>query len=212
MPEAIDILEKVNTFYNDAFSHLVTLTLALLAFVGGFIPLVISHVQSRQFKRDHASHLAQLKTDVADAKKDLVIALEEKLDAERAKHQKLVEKLDTETRRRFAVAEGGVFHVQAGTQVTNKHFAHATESYANAADNFLDGGDERHAGRAIKRILEECLPKIVQKDFDVCEDLETTLQDLIKKLDKLDENGQYTDRVADLRRELTAAKNREPRK
>ena len=59
-PTPIEIVDKVNSFYSGAFTQLITLTVAVLAFAGIILPILIQIIQSRTFRSEQESLKAHI--------------------------------------------------------------------------------------------------------------------------------------------------------
>ena len=53
--DSLSVVESVNSFYSNAFSQLMTLTIAILAIIGVLMPLILQHIQSRSFRIEQKS-------------------------------------------------------------------------------------------------------------------------------------------------------------
>lgn len=53
MEDSLKILEAVNSFYSQSFGQLMNITVAVLAFSGIVLPILITLYQKRLFKLEH---------------------------------------------------------------------------------------------------------------------------------------------------------------
>jgi hypothetical protein len=53
--DTLQIIDKVNSFYSNSFSQLMTLTIAFLGFAGILLPIVLQLIQSRSFRLEERS-------------------------------------------------------------------------------------------------------------------------------------------------------------
>lgn len=75
MPDALQILEQVNSFYSDAFTQLIAFTVGLLALVGVLMPMGIAAYQNRQLKHDQKTLNEKIENELLAAR----LALSEQL-------------------------------------------------------------------------------------------------------------------------------------
>ena len=59
----IEVLNMVNTFYDQAFSRLLIITFGIVAFIGVIIPIAVGWLQSRSLRAEKNSLLNELKAE-----------------------------------------------------------------------------------------------------------------------------------------------------
>lgn len=71
MDSTLVIVEKINSFYSSAFSQLITITVAMLAFVGIIVPILYYLYQQRLFKIEVSSIEAKMEDKLDEIKNEL---------------------------------------------------------------------------------------------------------------------------------------------
>jgi len=203
------ILERINTFYNTAWSQLVTFTFALLALVGGLIPLLISYYQNKQFKREQDALKKDINTEVVRVKGELIVDLEKKIEDNEKNWLEKLEELQKKYEKQFSIAEGRAFHVQAGSSVDEKRYRLACEDYVISAKSYIKGEDELNLQRALNAIINTCLPNVTAKELEDNSDLSDGLETLLSALKEADINGRYTDRIKAIRTAMNNARKKD---
>ena len=211
MTDTLQILEKVNSFYSNAFSQLITVTVAVLAFAGVFLPLLLQFLQWRTFRNERRSLQIQIIKEISSTKEALTGELQTRFEAAKQDFQKMVQaEIKTIQRRlntEIAITRGGVCYVQAANYVMQGDVPHAASSFAFAADHSLKGDDDFNGQRALEE-LQKCLPRLTTASFEAELDLEEDLTSLVKTLGERNINGRFTDRIGVITRGIAAAKKR----
>lgn len=73
--DPIEILEKVNAFYSEAFNKLITITALIIGFGGFILPIIFQYFQSLSLKREREILKSQILDEVS---KDLISKLKKK--------------------------------------------------------------------------------------------------------------------------------------
>ena len=82
------IVDRVDAFYSSAFSNLLTLNLALLAFVGVVVPVLVQFYQSRVFARDKKAIEDFARLTITESLQNLRKEIAEDIAAKFAEHKK----------------------------------------------------------------------------------------------------------------------------
>lgn len=203
-----EILQMVHEFYSDAFGQLITITIAIMAFVGGVIPIAITMYQNKQFKLSKEEVKKQIEKEINTAKRQLLVTVKASVKSEINRIDKLSTALEEMIDKKFEEVEAGVFHIQGSYLLNKKDYVGALESFLDAAIGYREGQDEQNMQRVIESILESCFPMITKDNHNKERDLEDKTKTLIDGLDSCDENGRYTDTIQELRQKLKESKDR----
>lgn len=207
--DAMLILQTVQQFYSDSWTQLVTYTIALLAFVGGLIPVIVQIIQSRTFMAEQTTVRKQLSEEISQAKAELKSALDADYETERIRIEGLIEDKILQAMKKSDRATGAAFHVEGTHHKSGGHFFAAASSFANAASCYLRAEDEANLQRVLRQIVDDCLPKLNKSHFEDPGICERTLNGLVAALEKNNPNGRYKDTIDDIRRGITEAKKRD---
>ena len=107
---AIEILNHLDTFYNNAWNKLILFTTILLAVVGILIPLIISWLQTRNLKLKEENLRKELE---ADYKKKISVVKEDLLKEIKSQFEQKISDFETKQEVLRAELKGLHFHLQA---------------------------------------------------------------------------------------------------
>lgn len=214
----LELLAKVDAMYSSAWNRLVTYTGVLVALLGVAVPLVVTWAQMKHFRveeRRIASELdAQLQEKVSALKTTLTAEanaeaekLRAELQRERERTTAALRTLRRRARNSVRKTEAGIFHVQGLMAKRQNMYAVAVESLASAAGLQALVRDEGNLARALN-LISGCLSKVTKEDFDKGP-LGKRLTLTIKRIEKINKNHAYTDRLQALRVAIREAKARE---
>ncbi|WFC12715.1 hypothetical protein [Aeromonas salmonicida] len=208
MNDTLTILEKLNQFYSSSFSHLVTITTGLLAFVGVVVPILITFYQNRQFKQEQSHIFKALEENKLELVKHIENEVSRIFELEKKKIGKEIAMLRDELIKESQQSKGGAFFIQANSLFERSKFSRSIESYINAIQCFINADDELNLQRASNMLLERCLPKTWKGDFECGSNYEDKIKDVTVRLGKINVNGRYTDLINKFSNSLDSALKR----
>jgi hypothetical protein len=210
--DPLQILEAVNSFYEAAFSHLMTLTIAVLGISAVVIPLVWQIIQYRSFRVEKASLESQIGSQIADAKNEIKTAVDRQFEVEKAQLKELMEAkikdLSAKMEEMVSAARAGAFFVQGANSLKEKRYPQATVDYSNAIQLYLAGRDEVNGLRALNAIVQTCVPQLNGTSFEQTIDLDSSLDSLVNDLTARNVNGRYSDAISSITKGRNVAKNK----
>lgn len=188
---ALEIIERVDSFYSASFSQLITLTLGIIAFAGVFVPILTTYYQNRKINIEKKNLEDQIKAHIEQLKEKIAEETKREMLQELARFEAKLEKAS-------AGAIAGVLHVQANLHLGKSQYNSATNSILSGIENCILAEDELNLCRGIKMLIERCLPKLDKKEDPNLENLEVRISRLCDLISGLNANGRYTDMLADL--------------
>ncbi len=191
----IEILEKLDYFYNSAWNRLVLFTTILLALVGVVIPLIISWWQSRNLKLQKAV----VKKELADffesksnqLKEELNKTINELFEDKIAEVMKYQDKIK-------AGLSGSNFHLQANTLENPKE---KLSSLIWSANGYLEGDDFLNLGTVLDMIVLN-LPNVKKEDLLEMKVVTADIDELISNLEQANSNNSLTKLIRQIQIEL----------
>jgi hypothetical protein len=205
---SLKVLESVNTFYSQAFSQLMSITLAMLAFVGILLPILFAVYQHRLFKLERSSVAADVKSALLKVISSRIEEFDAHTSAAELKLEEQLKSFEAKMEERLANATGGVFHVQGLTYVGNQQYLPAFESFIQAAIEHMKAHRENNLVRVLKLMSDDCLPRLNKDDLSLEHRWKENFDELIRMLDQLNKttaNGRYADVIPKLREHLRLA-------
>ena len=210
MQESLKILETVNTFYSQSFSQLINITIAVLAFAGIVLPILITLYQKRIFRLEHQaiekSVFDKLKSEF-DSK---ILELQNEYKAKEEELNSKMLDMKNEIGREIANAEGGIFHVQGNNELKSGQIVDALISFIESAIKNIEAEDNLNLRIVLGLCSNNCLSNLSEIHFQHDEFLEGKISKLIDKISKYNEKDTFTDQILDLKKSLSQAKSRKP--
>lgn len=207
MDKSLEILKSVNDFYSQSFNQLVVITVAILAFAGVLMPIMISWYQKRIFKLDQNEIETKLRKNIKETLTEELNQLEIRL---KITEEKLEEKLKAHEKDltcKVDRAIGGVLLVQANILASEKDYINAYQSYISACESFISANDNLNLKISVKNVYENCLPNLKKDNFDSDDSLSKNCEILITRLAKHDSQSHYNEELKQLRLALKKAKS-----
>lgn len=172
---SIDLIEKVDNFYNNAWNKLILFGSILFAIVGVFVPLVIQWYQKRTLKLSEETLKGNLKKEL---KNELLSDIEKKF-AENEKQLKVLN----------ASANAKILFSQAKFSIEKNSYKGALGEIVTASISSMDCNDFRTLQELLDFLSNNCLPYLSVEEINdlktanVC-DLNFFLDELTKKDDR----------------------------
>lgn len=206
MQDTLAILESVNSFYSQSFSHLISITLAVLAFSGVVLPVLFGLYQKRLFKLDHKEIEASLSKRMYEILQDSVNSIDEKI---AIKEKLLEEKLKlavSKAQQDIDRVSGGLSHVQGNKYLSEKNYIFALESFIGASFSYIDSSDDRNLQRVLRLMTEDCFPNLNADHIEHHPAVFRSYIEAVDKLKKYNKNRIYSDQIEDIERAYLKAK------
>jgi hypothetical protein len=180
----IEVLEKLDIFYNNAWDKLIIYNAILLTIIGVIIPFIIQWWQNRNLKIKEDSLKKEL-NDLFVAKfkefnEQIIKAVDEKFQLEVDDIKKYQDNIK-------AGLEGSHFHLQANSETESKD---KMKSLIWAAQNYIKGGDFLNLIPVLEMIVTN-IPKLNKEDISEIYVEDADLEALIKTLDETENNNTY---------------------
>ena len=197
---ALEILDKVNSFYELSFNHLLYLGAGIITIFGVIVPYGISYLQKRQIKikQDELEKILVEKVNIllAEAKS----SLEEQF-------KKELEETNNKMREAIFLMDGKAHQLQAAILESNKSFGECVKHSCYAINGYAQGNKERGAKRVIDLLLTR-MGMLNKKLLDADSKITSDFDDCIKILEKKYGTDQYADEIMLLKGALAEAKKR----
>jgi len=189
------VLEAVNAFYSDAFSNLITLTVAVMGLGGVVIPIVVYLIQFSYFRVEQDRIKSQIEDTIKKETEEMRLELlaknqEDMLNLEKKLYDELTSKLD----QKMTAINGGVYHVQGVISLNEKSYGQATVDFVTAATLSIKGKDEMNGRKELNILIEQCLPNLYNSDFDDF-DLDKPISSLMAALQTNNENRRFSEEI-----------------
>jgi hypothetical protein len=184
---SLEIIQKVNTFYDSAWQKLLFFITIALAVVGVIIPFFLQRTQSRQLKIDSANLKLEFSTLINKAKEDLTNEINENL-------AKKFKKLDDSFDLLRAEIYARHFHLQ-GNLLDSSNKESAICSYLAAVEFYMKAKDKEAQTEMLRALVITLKKNGVYKDVldRWLGNYTISLNKIIGEVSKNDMNGTLTD-------------------
>lgn len=205
----MQLLEKLNGFYNGAFSTLVMYTVGLIGLIGIAIPFIIQILQKRS-NDEIKKYLEQHINDQVNAKVDnLKEKFREELENIEGFVSQKISEHNNSNIKDFARAQARTLHLQSLFYLEQKKYALSTKDFIRACNCYIEANDDFGISRTIRIICEHCIPNLNKQYMeDKIFTLDADLNDLIQKLN-CTFDGKYEDQISLLNVQIRLANDRE---
>lgn len=197
----IEILEKLDAFYNNAWDKLLLFTTIMLAIIGIVYPIIINWLQNRNLKLKEESLKKEmsllLEVKFGKLNNDLVSSIEEKFEEKIKAIKEYQEKIKSEM-------EGAQFHLQANAEKDPKQ---KLINLIWSAQSYLAGEDFMNLNIVLEMII-ETLPSISKDDLSELEVDDASISNLIEDLTKKNHNDFFTNKIRNIKKEIKKIENK----
>ncbi len=184
--KGIDLIEKVDAFYNNAWDKLIVFGSILFGLVGILVPLFIQFYQKRSMKLSESELKNKLKIEITT---ELLTTIKEKF----SENEKQISML-------IASANAKIFFSQAKFSLEKNSYTGALGELVTASYLSMECDDYKYLQNILDYILNNCLPYLSIEEIEdlktanVC-DLKLFLDDLIKK----DDRAMFQTKIGDIK-------------
>ncbi|MDX6917583.1 hypothetical protein R9X49_20955 [Pectobacterium carotovorum] len=200
--DALEILEKVDSFYSKSFNSLLALIISIIGIAGIFIPLGISYYQAKLLRKQTIDLQERISNEVSeklsDLKKSLYADNEKRmlsLDGDLKKNIERIEKeykIEIKSLRSESLAR--INHLSAATCLLNEVYGTSSSYYFDAALNYMDYSDHGNLRRVIFSLKDnDIFAKIPPQNKTP--ELDKKYNDFINRLSSFNVDSIYNDDV-----------------
>lgn len=208
MLDSLEVLNKINNLYSGALNQIITYTIGLMAFVGILLPILISFVQNRQFRRDHDAITSMIAKEITNAQEKLEKQISDTIeDKFREFRLELLDQVQLKTR----AVSGRVNHNQALSLYRDNQYIDAIYACTWAADDYLAAADEANLIR-ILNVMDPILNRLNKSDFEENTEIKVRLDRVIENIKEINSNGRYSNEITKLSKNISSALKREESK
>ncbi len=192
--ETIDLISKIDAFYNSAWEKLIIIGTLSFAVVGIIVPLIIQWYQKKSLKISEELLKKDFEEQAESIKSEILESFQHVID-------KKIEEFESRIARMNASNTAKTFHLQANNETDN---AKALGDYLFAAKNYLICDEFSNLQVILSYILSGIMPVLSQEEVN---DLPIThnvdLAKLLNEIEIKDNNGALTILIRQIRHKLT---------
>ena len=218
-PDVIDIIQKVDAFYNSSWIHLMYIVVIMFGMVGIVVPLFIQWIQTKTLKKEKEEIKATLASEINIKLKDQIDLesnnqkeiIQSHFKEHETKIEQLTEMLKNELKSNIEKTRldfekkindvfGGVFHVQGNMLIAREMYKDATDSFIIAGIYYCQCETEENLVRTIASLKNSCIPRLNKKLIEDDPLFQKQFDKLIKKINDINRGGRYTDDINQLKK------------
>jgi hypothetical protein len=205
---SLDVLQKVDAFYSNAFTHLLVFISILGAFVGLVVPILWYFLQKRELRLQEAQLKTHMQAFIEDAKREIITNIEDRFEAGKKEFGELEERLQHNIDKYGGRAMGSVLHLQGNSDMQRQMYVAAVVSYLEATYHYIKAEDMSNLIRVLGTLADTVFPKLTKEDLDK-ELIQERFEPFLRTLGKLNDKGVFSDHIQNLGREFQAIYRRE---
>lgn len=192
--DVFEIVDKVNTFYNNSFSSLQNMLAAVIALFGGVVPLIISFyqtnrlkVESRNLEKKIAAEFHSKLEELAEKVKQDQIESLNKIEVEFRKYiASMKDETSVELKNIKSECFGLVYHSTANAFGRELKWRAFLENALKAAINYADTNNKSNFNRIISTLRNAIVKEVITK-----KSMESNLELYERFLKKMKSSGRY---------------------
>ncbi len=195
--ESIDLIQKVDSFYNSAWNKLVLVGAVAFAVVGVVVPVIFQWYQQRTIKLSEELLKKDISEQANRIKAEIIKSVSEEINTQLGKNKEELKKLN-------ASANAKTFLLQGKLNLEKRYHSLALGDTVSASFNFIESEDYQNLQIALNLILNDCLPNISKEEInDLKINPTCDLDLLITELTKADDRGVFQTIIQDIRLKMT---------
>ena len=193
----IDLITKVDSFYNSAWDKLIIVVTLSFAIIGILIPFVIQWYQKKTLNISESLLKKEIEAQTIKIKEELLAEIKEELTEKLIVFEKNIEKIQ-------ASSDGKSFHIQGNMQFNKGLVAEALGDFIASAEFYLVGEDYRNLQTVMRVISETYIPKLsIEEIEDLKISRDRDLDSLLSNISEKDKQKVFTSVIHEIRLKLS---------
>jgi len=186
--ETLEILSKVNEFYDSSWNKLLYVLGSAFAILAIVVPIVIQYIQNKAIEASEKELETKSNLKIDQIKKDLEEELEKKLDSKILEFKK---DLETKIKKIDANTNASAFHMQGNDCLQKENYKEAVRDYCSASTNYQVAGDLVNLKATLSGFL-YCVELLNKSDITYLENIESLkLFEILDQIEKEDIGGAF---------------------
>ncbi|HQQ98536.1 MAG TPA: hypothetical protein PLX35_14795 [Cyclobacteriaceae bacterium] len=195
--DAIDLLDKVNSFYNSAWDKLLVLGSVIFAVGSIIVPIIVQWYQKKTLQLKEDILKKEIELGIEKAKRELSEELTKQLNDRTKEYENRIERLNAE-------ANAKAFHLQGNLQRERGQMQGALGDFIVAAKEYWKCGDFPNLQSALGMIGDFCVPLLSLEEInDLAISKNVDLNKLLNELEQDDKQNIFIAKIRDIRLRLT---------
>jgi hypothetical protein len=191
--QTIDLINKIDSFYNSAWNKLILIGSIALGIIGILVPIIIQWYQKKIYELSEENLKQELSIKMSELKEELKDTIEDQIKENIKEYEDKIEKLTSS-------ANAKVFHIQGNGLLKEGDYNEAMANYIIATEDYFKSDDYSNLQNTLSLICDNCLPKLSKEEVnDIKISHNQDLEGLLNVLDKADKNGTLLTQIRNIR-------------
>ncbi|MBN8653501.1 MAG: hypothetical protein J0L67_18880 [Cytophagales bacterium] len=195
--DGIDLINKVDSFYNSAWDKLIIVGSVAFGVIGILVPFVIQWYQKKNLKINEELLKKYLEGQILILKSEVLSEVSKAIDNK-------IESFDKKIVKMNASINAKAFHLQARSLFNSKLYPKALADFIVSAEEFLICEDFKNLQSVLQVIQDSCLPKLSMEeinDLSISDNID--INNFLNDLETKDDKGIFTKIIRDIRLKLS---------
>ncbi len=193
----IDLIQKIDAFYNNAWNKLIIIGSVALGIVGLIVPLFIQLYQRRTLKLSEKLLMQELGSQNIKTKNETIVELSKKIEEKFGEYENKIKIMS-------ASANAKIYLTQGKLELEKNYYSPALSYFVACAYSCIECNDHQNLQVALKSILNECLPHLsVEEINDIKVSKESDIDYFLSHLKEKDDIGYYSSIIQDIKLKIT---------
>ncbi len=191
--QGFDLVEKVDNFYNNAWTKLIFIISIGFGVVGIVVPIFIQWFQKRSLKASEEILKKEIATKTKDIQEEISTNLKKEIEEKFKLYAKEIEVTRASANAKLYLAEGKV-------KLSMNYHDKALSDFIMASENCLNSDNYPSLNDALKLIAEDCLPYLSMEEInDLKIRNDCDLHSFLDNLSKSDDKFYFRERIGEMR-------------
>lgn len=195
--KCIDIVQKIDSFYNNAWNKLIFIITVGFTIVGVIVPLFIQWLQKKSLKASEELLKKEINTQILKIKESITSELTQLIDLKFKEYEKEISITRASGKAKASYSEGKY-------NLEKNNYDRALGEFISSAYACLESDDHRTLQDVVKSILNDCLPFLSKEeieDLKIAENGDLSL--FLEHLSEKDDRGIFQAMIGEIRVKLT---------
>jgi len=197
LSQEVDLIQKIDSLYNNAWNKLVIVGSVAFAIVGIIVPLVIQWYQRRTLKLSEELMKKEIAENAEEKKEEIINVISEEIEAKFQSYEKQLKMAN-------ASSNAKIFFAQGKFNLEKNYFPVALNEFITASYSCIECEDYQTLQKLLQAILHDCLPNLSIEEIN---DLKIAnvgdLNSFLEHLTKVDDRDIFQETIGDIKVKMT---------
>ena len=197
LSQEIDLVQKVDAFYNSAWNKLIIFGSIAFAIVGILVPVVIQWYQRRTMKLSEELMKKEISDSIARIKKEIIKDVTVKVEQKFEQYERQIKEANESANAKIFFAQGK-FNLEKG------FFPVALNEFISASYSCIECSDYQTLQKLLQTISNECLPYLSIEEINDLKVAEVTdLGSFLTDVSNADDKSIFQEVIGEIKVKMT---------